>query len=219
MYTSRPLIRPPICTSKPMYGEGMQDLIFRPASPADAYALSELSIMAGDGLYEFLLEEMAPKEMLAGLIARTMKQETGGFTWRHCFVADDKGVIGMVNAYPAAWLRDEEQDVLPQDKVQVLNPIDQAQDWESFLVNGIAVRPAYRRQGIGRRLMAWAMEQAEAGGFARISANVWEDNVAGRGLFEDQGFDLQTRTQVAGHVGLSHVGGSLLMVRPLLTFG
>ena len=114
--------------------------------------------MAGDGLYEFLLEEMAPKEMLAGLIARTMKQETGGFNWRHCFVADDKGVVGMVNAYPAAWLRDEEQDILPQDKVQILDPIDQAQDWESFLVNGIAVRatiPAARDReaahGVGHR--------------------------------------------------------------------
>jgi ribosomal protein S18 acetylase RimI-like enzyme len=194
-------------------------LAFRPASPADAYALAELSIMAGDGLYEFLLEEMAPKEMLAGLIARTMKQETGGFNWRHCFVADDKGVVGMVNAYPAVWLRDEEQDILPQDKVQILGAIDQAQDWESFLVNGIAVRPPYRRQGVGRRLVEWAIEQARAGGFARISANVWEDNAAGRGLFEDQGFDLQTRIQVAEHIGLSHVGGSLLMVRPLLTFG
>lgn len=195
-------------------------VVFRPALPADAYALAELSIMAGDGLYEFLLEEMAPKEMLAGLIARTMKQETGGFSWRHCFVADDKGVgvVGMVNAYPAAWLRDEEQDVLPQDKVQTLSPIDQAQDWESFLVNGIAVRPPHRRQGIGKRLMEWAIEQARAGSFARISANVWEDNVAGRGLFEDQGFDLQTRIQVAEHIGLSHVGGSLLMVRPKLTF-
>jgi len=29
---------------------------------------------------------MAPKEMLAGLIARTMKQETGGFSWRHCLL-------------------------------------------------------------------------------------------------------------------------------------
>jgi ribosomal protein S18 acetylase RimI-like enzyme len=193
-------------------------VVFRPASPADAYALAELSIMAGDGLYEFLLEEMAPKEMLAGLIARTMKQETGGFSWRHCFVADDKGVVGMVNAYPAAWLRDEEQDILPQDKVQILEPIDQAQDWESFLVNGIAVRSPYRRQGLGKQLLEWAIEQARAGGFARISANVWEDNVAGRGLFENQGFDLQTRIQVAKHVGLSHVGGSLLMVRPLLTF-
>jgi ribosomal protein S18 acetylase RimI-like enzyme len=193
--------------------------IFRPAQPADAYALAELSIMAGDGLYEFLLEEMAPKEMLAGLIARTMKQETGGFSWRHCFVADDKGVVGMINAYPAAWLREEEQDILPQDKVQILDPIDRAQDWESFLVNGIAVRPPYRRQGIGKRLMEWAFEQARAAGFAKISANVWEDNPAARGLFEDQGFHLQTRIQVAEHTGLSHVGGSLLMVRPKLTFG
>jgi len=191
---------------------------FRPALPTDAYALAELSIMAGDGMYEFLLEEMAPKEMLAGLIARTMKQETGGFSWRHCFVADDKGVVGMVNAYPAAWLRDEEKDILRQDKVQILDPIDRAQDWESFLVNSIAVRQAHRRQGIGRRLMAWAIEQAEAGGFARISANVWEDNVAGRGLFEDQGFGIETRIQVAEHIGLSHAGGSLLMVRPRLTF-
>jgi ribosomal protein S18 acetylase RimI-like enzyme len=66
--------------------------------------------------------------------------------------------------------------------------------------------------------MEWAIEQATAGGFARISANVWEDNVAGRGLFEDQGFNLQTRIQVGEHIGLSHVGGSLLMVRSKLTF-
>ena len=45
-------------------------IVFRAALPADAYALAELSIMAGDGLYEFLLEEMAPKEMLAGRNAR-----------------------------------------------------------------------------------------------------------------------------------------------------
>jgi ribosomal protein S18 acetylase RimI-like enzyme len=191
---------------------------FRPASPNDAYPLAELSIMAGDGLYEFLLEEMAPKEMLAGLMARTMKQETGGFSWRHCFVADDNGVVGMINAYPAAWLREEQKDILPQDKVQILDPIDQAQDWESFLVNGVAVRPAYRRQGIGRRLMEWAIEQAGTAGFARISVNVWEDNVAGRGLFEDQGFGIQTRIQVAEHIGLSHSGVSLLMVRTKLTF-
>ena len=89
-----------------------------PRLPADAYALAELSIMAGDGLYEFLLEEMAPKEMLAGLMARSMKQDAGGFNWRHCFVADDKGVVGMINAFPAAWLREEERDILPQDRVR-----------------------------------------------------------------------------------------------------
>jgi ribosomal protein S18 acetylase RimI-like enzyme len=188
-------------------------IVFRPASPADAYALAELSILAGDGMYEFLLEELAPREMLAGLIARTMKRDTGGFSWRHCFVADDKGVVGMLNAFPAAWLREEERDILPQDRVQILDPIDQAQDWESFLVNSVAVRPQHRRQGIGTRLLEMAIEQARAGGFARLTANVWADNFAACAVFEKAGFDVQTRVEVPPHPGLAHIGGSLLMGR------
>ncbi len=109
------------------------------------------------------------------------------FSWRHCFVADDKGVVGMINAFPAAWLREEERDILPQDRVQILDPIDQAQDWESFLVNGVAVRRDHRRQGIGKRLMEWAIEQARAGGFARLSANVWADNVQRPCSFREPG--------------------------------
>jgi hypothetical protein len=108
-----------------MYVEEMQDPAFRAALPGDAYALAELAISAGDGMYEFLLKEMAPKEMLAGLMARSIKQGTGGLSWRNCFVAVDQGVvIGMINAFPAAWLREEEQDILPQDRVQVLEPIE-----------------------------------------------------------------------------------------------
>ncbi|HEY5082883.1 MAG TPA: GNAT family N-acetyltransferase, partial [Rhizomicrobium sp.] len=181
--------------------------------PADAFALAELSILGGDGMYEFLLEDMAPREMLAGLMARTMKQDSGGYCWRHCFVADDQGVAGMVNAYPAAWLREEERDMLPPDRVQVLDPIDQAQDWESFLINSIAVRPQHRRQGVGLRLIQWAIEQAKVGKFMRISANVWQDNQAAIGLFEKAGFGLHTRVAVPQHPGLLHVGGSLVMTR------
>jgi ribosomal protein S18 acetylase RimI-like enzyme len=166
-------------------------------------------------MYEFLLEELAPREMLAGLIARTMKRDTGGFSWRHCFVADDKGIVGMINAFPAAWLREEERDILPQDRVQILDPIDQAQDWESFLVNSVAVRPQHRRQGIGTRLLEMAIEQARAGGFARLTANVWADNFAACAVFEKAGFDVQTRVEVPPHPGLAHIGGSLLMGRQI----
>jgi GNAT superfamily N-acetyltransferase len=192
-------------------------MLFRAALPGDSYALAELAIIAGDGMYEFLLQEMAPKEMLAGLMSRSIKQGTGGLSWRNCFEAVDQGVvIGMINAFPAVWLREEEQDILPQDRVHVLQPIDQAQDWESFLVNGVAVHASHRRQGAGKRLIEWSVEQAKARGFARITSNVWEDNVAARSLFGEQGFQVQTRTEVAGHPELSHTGGSLLMV---LTFG
>jgi ribosomal protein S18 acetylase RimI-like enzyme len=200
-------------------------MLFRAALPGDSFALAELAITAGDGMYEFLLQEMAPKEMLAGLMSRSIKHGAGGLSWRNCFVAVDQdvvvgqGVIGMINAFPAEWLREEEQDLLPQDRVQVLAPIDQAQDWESFLVNGVAVLASHRRQGIGKRLIDWSVEQARARGFSRITSTVWEDNVAARSLFERQKFRVQTRIEVAGHPELSHTGSSLLMVRDDLTFG
>jgi GNAT superfamily N-acetyltransferase len=194
--------------------------IFRAAAPADAYALAELSILGGDGMYEFLLEDFAPREMLAGLMARTLKQDAGGFCWRHCFVAEHKGaVIGMINAYPAAWLRDEERDILPADRVQVLDPIDQAQDWESFLINSVAVRSTHRRQGVAGRLVQWALEQARVGGFARVSLNVWEDNLPARALFEREAFHLQTRVEIPSHSALLHAGGSLVMVRQVVLNG
>jgi GNAT superfamily N-acetyltransferase len=195
----------------------LKEMLFRAALPGDSYVLAELAIMAGDGMYEFLLQEMAPREMLAGLMSRSIKHGTGGLSWRNCFVAVDQGVvIGMINAFPAEWLRNEEQDLLPQDRVRVLEPIDQAQDWASFLVNGVAVQAGHRRQGIGKRLLEWSVEQAKARGFARITANLWEDNLAARSLFEKQGFRVNTRIEVVRHPELSHTGGSLLMG---LTFG
>ncbi len=193
-------------------------IIYRAAAPADAYALAELSIMAGDGMFEFLLEEFAPRDMLAGLMARSIKGDTGSSSWRHCFVAEDpgSGVVGMINAFPAAWLREEERDVLPPDRVQVLDPIDQAQDWESFLVSGIAVRATHRLQGIGSSLLDWAIQKGMQDHFARLSANVWEDNAAARALFAGRGFATQVRVEVPAHPALLHAGGSYLMVRDTL---
>jgi hypothetical protein len=62
----------------------------------------------------------------------------------------------------------------------------------------------------------WSVEQAKARGFARITANLWEDNLAARSLFEKQGFLMKTLIELVGHPELSHTGGSLLMG---LTFG
>ena len=192
------------------------EIVYRAATPADAFALAELSIIAGDGMFAFLLEEFAPQDMLAGLMAGSFRQESGGSSWRQCYVAEEKGgsgVVGMINAFPAAWLRDEERDVLPQDRVQVLEPIDQAQDWESFLVSGVAVRSTHRRAGLATSLVHWAVEQARASGFPRLSANVWADNAAAGALFTGQGFRVQTRVEVPVHPALLHVGGSLVFVR------
>lgn len=191
-------------------------MIYRMATRQDAFALAELLILAGDGLFAFLLEEFAPESMLAGLMARTLRQESGGTSWRQCSVAEDNGVIvGMVNAFPAAWLQEEERDILPPDRVQVLEGIEQVQDWQSFLLNGVAVREAWRRQGIGRRLVDWAIEQGQASGSPRVTANVWQDNTSAFDLLHGEGFRVGSRVAIPPHPALPHVGGCLLMVKDL----
>jgi ribosomal protein S18 acetylase RimI-like enzyme len=191
---------------------GLSEFVFRAATPADAYALAELAIIGGDGMYQFLLEDMAPKEMLAGLMARSIRQNDGVYSWRNCYVAEEHGTLaGMIHMLAAARLREEKLDSLPAERVQVLEPIDQAQDWQSFLVNSVAVRGPYRRRGVATRLLGQAVEQAREDGFARVTANVWQDNLAAGSLFEKSGFQLSRKVEVPQSPGLTHAGGSLLM--------
>jgi ribosomal protein S18 acetylase RimI-like enzyme len=194
-----------------------QGICFRRAAAADAFAIAELMILAGGGMYEFLLEEMVPKALLAGLIAKSVKREEGGSSWRHCFVAERDGrIAGMINAYPAAWLESQDLTMLPPDRVAVLDPIDQVQQWQSYLISGIAVRHEDRRQGIARHLLECAIGRAEAEGFSRASLNVWADNRLARGFFAKQGFTLEKLVEVPEHPALGHAGGSMLLVRELV---
>jgi ribosomal-protein-alanine N-acetyltransferase len=52
----------------------------------------------------------------------------------------------------------------------------------------LAVRPTARRAGVGRALMAAAMQSALAAGADRMFLEVAEDNVAGRALYATLGF-------------------------------
>jgi RimJ/RimL family protein N-acetyltransferase len=48
--------------------------------------------------------------------------------------------------------------------------------------------PAYRGQGIGRRLLERTLDAARAGGLSRVELTVREDNPAAIALYERAGF-------------------------------
>lgn len=52
----------------------------------------------------------------------------------------------------------------------------------------IAVRPAYRRRGIGRRMMQWLEESALVAGIASISLELRAGNRAGRDFYAALGY-------------------------------
>ncbi|TAU35289.1 N-acetyltransferase [Rhizobium leguminosarum] len=53
---------------------------------------------------------------------------------------------------------------------------------------GMGIIPAYRGQGLGKRLMLAALNQAERSGFIRVELSVHADNTRAIKLYENVGF-------------------------------
>ncbi|WP_426611951.1 N-acetyltransferase family protein [Bradyrhizobium sp. McL0616] len=58
-------------------------------------------------------------------------------------------------------------------------------------VLGIALLPAFRRQGLGERLILRALDAAKAFGFRRVELTVRRDNVNAIALYEKVGFEVE----------------------------
>lgn len=61
------------------------------------------------------------------------------------------------------------------------------------IVDSLGILPAYRRRGIGRRLMDAAERWAREQGAARAVLNVWEFNIGALALYEDLGYAAYSR--------------------------
>ena len=64
------------------------------------------------------------------------------------------------------------------------------------IVDTIVVGPAYRREGVGRRLMACAEGWAQARDIGRIELNVFEFNAGVRRFYEELGYSTLSRRMV-----------------------
>jgi ribosomal protein S18 acetylase RimI-like enzyme len=53
----------------------------------------------------------------------------------------------------------------------------------------LAVRPAHRRLGVGRRLVDWLVESARTAGIASLHLELRSGNEAARGFYRAMGFD------------------------------
>lgn len=68
---------------------------------------------------------------------------------------------------------------------------------KALYLHTLAVRPAFWRKGVGGRVVRYALERAEAGGYGCVRLDVFPDNSAAVGLYRRHGF------QYAGKVFFS----------------
>lgn len=190
------------------------DILIRPAMADDAPEMARLIDLAGGGVYEFLLGGLVPGLTAAEMLVPGLAGTSGSFSHRHSGVAEAGGrVVGVAHAYPVDWMRTQDYDGLPTDRLAHMADFNRTQDWGSYFLSALAVDPAWRRRGIAGRLLAWVYDRARSGGFDRVTLHVWADNAEARALYAGEGFEEVARADVPWHERLPHQGGSVLLRR------
>jgi RimJ/RimL family protein N-acetyltransferase len=129
-------------------------------------------------------------------------QETDVEAFRSCLdvVARERKYLAMVEAPPpdkvADFVRNNISKGYPQfvavDDEQIVGWCDiHAPDLEGFRhlgTLGVGVHPAYRKQGLGERLLHAAIEEAKTIGLERIELTVYATNAIAIKIYEKAGF-------------------------------
>lgn len=188
-----------------------------PAKPSQADDLTELYLMAGGGLMEFLFDGLIASDVIYDIICKVVTETDSELSYLNACVAIDnrtQKIVGGCNFYSSEKHRvsNEMRMFIPPARLQWVEKIFTTRQGNSLYVNALSVYPAYRRQGIGKQLLAKMIEQAKLQGYDSLSLIVWNDNIEARALYQAYGFRDVQHIAIEPHEMLPHDGGCTLMV-------
>ena len=161
---------------------------FRPATIEDAPLLAELVNYAGEGLPLYLWSQMAgPGEAAWEVGRRRAAREEGSFSYRNATIIEHDGQCGgCLIGYEIP----DNPGPIPEDTPAMFVPMQELENLApaNWYINVLAVRPQFRGQGLGTKLMALANKTAEALGKRGISVIVSDANTGARRLYERCGY-------------------------------
>lgn len=190
--------------------------VLRAARPGDARELAELVNMAGEGLPHHYWTSLAgPGETPWDVGIRRARRDTGGFSYRNARgIEHDGRLAACLIGWP---LPESSGHAGDPDTPAAFVPLIEL-EWlaaGTWYVNVLAVCPACRGRGWGRRLLDEAERLAGDAGCAALSLIVADTNAPARGLYGRSGFrEAAARPMVKD--GWDHVGADwLLLKKPL----
>jgi ribosomal protein S18 acetylase RimI-like enzyme len=162
---------------------------FRPATIDDATVLAELVNYAGEGLPLYLWGQMAePGEAAWDVGRRRAARAEGSFSYRNATIIEhDIQCAGCLIGYEIP----NNPEPVPNDMPAMFVPLQELENLApgTWYINVLAVRPQFRRQGLGTRLLGLADERAEALGTRGLSVIVSNANTGARRLYEHCGYN------------------------------
>lgn len=194
--------------------------IFRPATKADASALTVLVDIAGEGLPAHLWSTLkAPGQSILEVGRDRAARETGGFSYRNTVVAE---VDGEVAACLVGYRLDDPYDLCGLEELPPLvRPLVllESKAPGSWYVNVLATFPEFRRKGIGMALLGVAERRAREQGAPALSVIVAAENEPAARLYAAAGYEVLAAAPIFAFPGCPHGGDWVMMVKPLPAAG
>jgi ribosomal protein S18 acetylase RimI-like enzyme len=166
---------------------------FRPATVDDAGVLAELINYAGEGLPLYLWGEMTePGEAAWDVGRRRAAREEGSFSYRNATIIEHDGqCAGCLVGYEIL----DKPDPIPDDMPSMFVPLQELENQApgTWYINVLAVRPQFRSQGLGTKLLALAEETAHGLGMRGMSVIVSDANLGAYRLYKRLGYNEQAR--------------------------
>ncbi len=161
----------------------------RPGRRDDAPLVAELVNHAGEGLSLYSWSKMAgPDETGWGVGRRRVAREEGNISYRNATIIEHNGtaagcLIGHgIGSSPTPIPSDMPVMFVPLQELENLAP-------NTWYVNVLAIRPEFRRTGLGTRLLAHADDIASGGGHRGLSVIVSDANQGPRRLYQRCGYE------------------------------
>jgi ribosomal protein S18 acetylase RimI-like enzyme len=118
---------------------------------------------------------------------RRAAREEGSFSYRNATIIEqDSQCAGCLIGYEVP----EIPELIPGDMPAMFVPLQELENLApgTWYINVLAVRPQFRRQGLGTRLLALAEKTGEASGKRGMSVIVSDANLGARRLYERFGY-------------------------------
>ena len=161
---------------------------FRPAKVDDAAVLAELVNYAGEGMPLYLWSRMAEPGQAAWDVGRQRaEREEGSFSYRNATIIEHDGqCAGCLIGYEIS----DNPGPIPEDMPTMFVPLQELENFApgTWYINALAVRPQFRRLGLGTKLLSLADETAEALGKPGLSVIVSDANIGARRLYDRCGY-------------------------------
>jgi len=194
------------------------EIKIRKATLEDCKSITELTLMAGEGIPAYFWEESKNDDQeIIDVGKNNLTSETENFSYRNVTIANiNNKIAGMLLAYK---LPPPSSDENLDDYPEFIRPLIELELCvpNSYYINMIATYPEFRGKSVGSKLMDTVSKSAIDAGCKLISIEVFEQNQGALTFYQRLGYKIIEKRRVVPHTCHPYTGDVVLLTKDVTT--